>query len=655
MVMGKFASRLLGSSLIVVSGYVVPSSNSRLFVRPLWKQRRLLPKSSGKTSELIVKSYLDSIRAFRRSRKQRYLEPVKVSSKAYFPTWIKLAGILVMTSGMVYMASHISEKVSIFTSSLIRSFRSTLVGITVILQYKWYFWMYDMDAQENSTRRSQLNLRSAQMLLWVFRKNGGIYTKAGQHLASLTHALPKEYTETMSVLQDAAPYLPYNEIVPLFIEEFGKTPADLFREFDRHPIASASLAQVHRAHTWAGDDVAVKVQYPFVGRLLNGDLSTLKMLCSISNYLFEGLNVDWIVEEFENNLSSELNFINEAQNCEETERLFSHKKRFRVPKIFWEYTTPRILTMELIHGFKITDMVQFEKTCIDKSSVFRVLSEVFAEMLFLHGRIHADPHPGNIMVESVASINKMATSFPSQKHADFTVVLLDHGLYKTVSENFRLSFAQLWKALIFHNEPLLKESSERLGTGSYSRLFPVIFTARLWNSQTELGDKMLEADRQKIQTRLKQVNVSQIVGFLEKLPRDMLMVIKMNTLVASIGRHLGVPSLIHYRIMAAYAIRGISRPSHVNMAEIAFFPGRQALKSRIGCQIDLVLLSFTFWWTKHFSWLFRWLARVQTAYIRWRVAFSFAMHRHSTLRATMLTKQIASKLSLSPFSLLYDG
>jgi aarF domain-containing kinase len=654
MVVGRLASHVLGPSLMLVSGYVVPTTNSRLLVRLLWKQRRLVPKSSSKTSEHLIKNYLDAIRSFRRSRKQRSLEPTRVPSKSSFPTWIKLAGILVMTSGMVYVASHVSENVSIFTSSLIRSIRSTLVGMTVILQYKWYFWRYDMNAQENSTRRSQLNLRSAQMLLWVFKKNGGIYTKAGQHLASLTHALPKEYTETMSVLQDAAPYLPYNEIVPLFIEEFGKTPADLFREFERHPIASASLAQVHRAHTWAGDDVAVKVQYPFVGRLLNGDLSTLKMLCSISNYLFEGLNLDWIVEEFENNLVNELNFINEAQNCEETEQLFVHKKRFRVPKIFWEYTTPRILTMELIRGFKITDMAQFEKTRIDQSAVFRVLSEVFAEMLFLHGRIHADPHPGNIMVEPASPTSKTTSLSPSQ-HTDFTVVLLDHGLYKTVSENFRFSFAQLWKALIFHDEPLLKESSERLGTGSYSKLFPVIFTARLWNSQTELGDKMLEADRQKIQNRLKQVNVSQIVGFLEKLPRDMLMVIKMNTLVASIGRHLGAPSLMHYRIMAAYAIRGISRSSHANASEVSFLPGQQTLRSRICCQIDLVFLNFTFWWIKHFSWLFRWLTRIQTAYIRWRIAFSFAMHRHSALRATLLTKQIVSRLSLFPFSLLYNG
>jgi hypothetical protein len=195
----------------------------------------------------------------------------------------------------------------------------------------------------------------------------------------------------------------------------------------------------------------------------------------------------------------------------------------------------------------------------------------------------------------------------------------------------------LWKALIFHDERLLKESSDYLGTGSYFKLFPVIFTARLWES--ELSDKMLEKDRQKIRNQLRQVNITQIVTFLENLPRDMLLVIKMNTLVASICRHLGTPSLVHYQTMAGYAIRGIfkspsptiaSHSDHVSL--LSSYHELYTWNNWLRCECDLLLLRFSFWSARHCAWLFQWLAAAKAAWIRWKVAFFFGMIHHHNFR-----------------------
>ena len=409
---------------------------------------------------------------------------------------------MVVAGLSIWMVRENFETLSLRVLSLTRTYRSLWTGLLIILDYKlrleYYFRAFPDYPDNYNERRSKVHLACANRLLSLCKHNGGIYIKAGQHLASLNHALPREYTQTLSVLEDSAPHCKYDEILPVFLDEFnGKTPQELFSLFEHEPMASASLAQVHRAITHDGEEVAVKVQYPFVRKLFRGDLLTMELITKIAHFFFEDLNLTWIVNEFEQNLTSELDFLHEARNSWETSQRFQGKPKFHVPHIRWDLTTSRVLTMEYIHGIKITDVDRLHAVGVDTKRVARTLAEVFGEMIFVHGRIHGDPHPGNILVQIIRpgdghplrdcremtveeliekNPSSILTTTPfrrclyhwfgiptsSSSTTDYSLVLLDHGLYRTVTPSFRLNFCQLWKSLIFFDEPLLKESSRRL-------------------------------------------------------------------------------------------------------------------------------------------------------------------------------------------------
>ncbi|KAI8536598.1 hypothetical protein RHMOL_Rhmol10G0270300 [Rhododendron molle] len=173
----------------------------------------------------------------------------------------------------------------------------------------------------------------------------------------------------------------------------------------------------------------------------------------------------WLVSEFAESVALELDFIHEARNAERTARNFKNNTVVRVPHIFWDFTTRRVLTMEFCQGCKVDDLEFMIEMEIEPIKVAKALVEVFAEMIFVHGFVHGDPHPGNILVS------------PEGPNS-FCLVLLDHGIYKELDEGFRRDYCQLWKALILLDANKILQLGERFGVGKYSRYFPLIFTGR---------------------------------------------------------------------------------------------------------------------------------------------------------------------------------
>ncbi|BAT14415.1 Os11g0549686, partial [Oryza sativa Japonica Group] len=283
--------------------------------------------------------------------------------------------------------------------------------------------------------------------------------------ASTIRQVPKEYSSTLSCLQDQATPCNFQDIKIVIEQKLGKDLHSIFLEFDEHPIAAASIAQVHRGRLNNNQEVAVKVQYPGLERRMKIDIMTMSFLSKSVSWIFPDYRFEKLLTEFERTMSMELDFTQEAKNSERTASCFRKNNVVKVPCVFWELTSKEVLTMEFCSGYKVDNLDSLRKADISPTKVAETLIELFGEMIFVHGFVHGDPHPGNILVSP-------------QGQGKFSLVLLDHGIYKELDQKFRLDYCQLWKALILLDSQKILELGEQFGVGKYAKYFPVIFTGR---------------------------------------------------------------------------------------------------------------------------------------------------------------------------------
>jgi len=438
-----------------------------------------------------------------------------------------------------------------FQQQFFRSLRSFWVFTLITLDYKLSLHGMEYGTPVYRATRSKVHQRAAERMLWLANANKGIFIKAGQHIASLTHLLPPQYTDTLCVLQDKAPYVTFNDVVGVFLFEFGKRPDDIFESFERSPIASASLAQVHRAKlatTEGIKDVAVKIQYPGLIEKFSGDVKTFQLIAKCVSWAFPDFQFGWLVDEFRQSVAMELDFMNEARNAEQIGRNFSWHKQFAVPKIYWAWTKKRILTMEFIDGIKITDTKSLEAAGFRLRDVASQLVDLFSEQVFVHGFVHSDPHPGNILVRRA----------PHSKKTIPQIVLLDHGLYRKLDEEVRLNYCKLWKALVTGNAADVEIYGRKLGAGDYTRYLAMMLTFRPSIGRLDQVTKMEREDIRKLAVEIweKGGAMEDISSLLESLPRDLLLVLRNNDLIMSINKELGFP-VNRFLIAARAAIRGV--------------------------------------------------------------------------------------------------
>ncbi|CAG8642647.1 10846_t:CDS:2, partial [Cetraspora pellucida] len=295
-----------------------------------------------------------------------------------------------------------------------------------------------------------------------------------------------------------------------------------------------------------GREVAVKIQYPDVSRLFHVDIWTMQSMSNLISFFFPEFELTWIITEFKQNLISEFDFLREARNGELTKERFKHRAReLKIPDIIWELTTKRVLTMEFVNGVKINNMEKLINLGVNPKWVRTILLEVFAEMIFCHGVIHCDPHAGNALITISPITNKPQ------------LVLLDHGLYRELSDEFRLIYCYLWKALILNDSESLKKVANSLGVPQYIQFLPLIFTQRISDSTTPLGEDMSPEERAIVQDQLKNIKLSDFFDFLESLPRDMLLVFRTINIVRGIHRELGGNPIESFKMNAQFAIRGL--------------------------------------------------------------------------------------------------
>ncbi|MBW4683520.1 MAG: AarF/ABC1/UbiB kinase family protein [Komarekiella atlantica HA4396-MV6] len=241
--------------------------------------------------------------------------------------------------------------------------------------------------------------RRANQLRELLTQLGPAYIKIGQALSTRPDLVPPVYLEELTRLQDQLPPFP-NEIAYQFIkEELGAPPEEVYAELSPHPIAAASLGQVYKGKLNTGEEVAVKVQRPDLRERITIDLYILRYLAAWVQRRVKRVRSDLvgILDELGDRIFEEMDYIHEGENAERFFQLYGHIKDIYVPKIYWEYTNRRVLTMEWINGIKLTQTEEIRAQGIDARYLIEVGVQCSLRQLLEHGFFHADPHPGNLL------------------------------------------------------------------------------------------------------------------------------------------------------------------------------------------------------------------------------------------------------------------
>ncbi|XP_058786589.1 protein ACTIVITY OF BC1 COMPLEX KINASE 8, chloroplastic isoform X1 [Vicia villosa] len=258
-----------------------------------------------------------------------------------------------------------------------------------------------MTEEKKKLRRKTL----AKWLKESILRLGPTFIKIGQQFSTRVDILPQEYVDQLSELQDQVPPFPSETAIAIVEEELGAAVGDVFDQFDYEPIAAASLGQVHRARL-KGQEVVVKVQRPGLKDLFDIDLKNLRVIAEYLQKIdpkSDGAKRDWVAiyDECASVLYQEIDYTKEAANAELFASNFKNMSYVKVPTIYWDYTTPQILTMEYVPGIKINKIQALDQLGVDRTRLGRYAVESFLEQILSHGFFHADPHPGNIAVDDV--------------------------------------------------------------------------------------------------------------------------------------------------------------------------------------------------------------------------------------------------------------
>ncbi|MQA00162.1 MAG: hypothetical protein GEU80_12700 [Dehalococcoidia bacterium] len=402
---------------------------------------------------------------------------------------------------------------------------ATVIGIW--LRWRWLRIqrrLFGRDAMADATHRFHLD--AARRIVRRAIRQQGLIVKTCQFLGSRADILMEEYVVTLSMLHDQVPPRPWSEMRPVIEGELGGTVQELFAEFDADPIAAASLAQVYRARTHQGVDVAVKVQYPGIEPIVRWDLQAIRLLANIWSRVETVIDFRPIAEEMERNAPEEVDFIHEGHAAEALADLLADRPDAVIPRIYWDRSSRRVLTMDYIEGIKISDVPALEAAGVDTPQVAETLIDLFNTMILRRGMFHADPHPGNLFV------------IPCGPGEPAKIGLVDFGLTKRLSDEFREQLIVLTSAIVSEQPELVTSSMEDMGfrtqrheEATYYALGEA-FLGDVLRSGKAYADQQMVAE---VNARLGRVLRS---NPLVDVPGDVILIARVMGLLSGLGRTL---------------------------------------------------------------------------------------------------------------------
>ena len=280
---------------------------------------------------------------------------------------------------------------------------------------------------------------------------GPTFIKFGQLLSTRSDLVPPAFANELAKLQDSAPPVPTEQIREVIRRELGAEPEELFGSFDDAPLASASIGQAHAATLHDGTPVVVKVRRPGAVAQVQEDLEILRNLAMRASRTWSvarDYDAPGIADEFAQTLRAELDYLQEGRNAERFAEDFADDPDVVIPRVFWDCTTSRVLTLERMSGWNVSDAAGLDAAGVDRRRVARKGAEIVLKMTFEDRFFHADLHPGNLFI-----------------HDDGTIALIDFGMVGDIGEDLRAHLSGLFVALVRGNADLLAASLVNMSPG----------------------------------------------------------------------------------------------------------------------------------------------------------------------------------------------
>ncbi|MGE6377544.1 ABC1 kinase family protein [Peribacillus muralis] len=307
--------------------------------------------------------------------------------------------------------------------------------INAFLKNGFGYFIYRLGLSESKAASNlqpdeNLNLRSiGERLQTILQSLGPTFIKLGQIASTRRDFVPEEIVRELEKLQDQVTPFPFDKVRKIVEAELGDSLENLFLEFQQKPLATASIGQVHAARLPSQEVVAIKVQRPDILPTVETDLEILDDLARLME-----ARISWarryqirkMIDEFAKSLRAELDYNAEGRNGERIAKQFIHDQGLKIPRIHWEYSTKRILTMDFIQGIKINHYKQLDEEGYDRRIIAERLANSMLQQILIDGFYHGDPHPGNIII------------LPGN-----VVTLMDFGMVGRLEDEMKYQFASL--------------------------------------------------------------------------------------------------------------------------------------------------------------------------------------------------------------------
>jgi ubiquinone biosynthesis protein len=298
----------------------------------------------------------------------------------------------------------------------------------------------------NQSRNSRTTGERIRMFL---EELGPTFVKIGQIASTRPDIIPDDILQELVKLQDNVSLFSFDEVRRIVEEELADSLENSFAEFSETPLAAASIGQVHHAVLLTGEPVAVKIQRPNIMRVIDTDLEILQDLARLAES-----RIDWveryqirtIIEELSRSLREELDYENEGRNAEKIAKQFMNDSKVHIPKVYWEYSTKKILTMEFIDGIKLNEIEKLQQEGYDTKVLGEKIVNAIFHQILIDGFFHGDPHPGNIV------------ALPGQ-----VVAFMDFGMVGRITPEMRAHIASFVIALMRKNTSEVVKALTNMG------------------------------------------------------------------------------------------------------------------------------------------------------------------------------------------------